>query len=65
LYRNKKETAQKEKQYTKQYKNTEYTKQKTKLQNKNKHKKNITSIQGDSGGICNTLGNDSMYDSKP
>ena len=26
LYKNRKETAQKEKQYTKQYKNTEYTK---------------------------------------
>ena len=24
----------------------------------------IISIQGDSGGICNTLGNDSMCDSK-
>jgi hypothetical protein len=40
LDENRKETEQKEKQYTKQHKNIEYTKQKTKIQNK-KHKKNI------------------------
>ena len=34
LYNNRKETEQKEKQYTKQYKNTEYTKKKTKVQEK-------------------------------
>jgi len=40
LYKNRKQTARKEKQYTKQYKNNtkniEYTKYKTKIQNKNK-----------------------------
>jgi len=41
LYKNKKETAQKDKPYTEQYKITKYTKWKTKLQNK-KHKMNIT-----------------------
>jgi len=33
LYKNRKETGQNEKQYTKQYKSTEYTKYKTKIQN--------------------------------
>jgi len=33
LYKNRKETAQDEKQYTKQYKNTEYGKQTTKIEN--------------------------------
>jgi hypothetical protein len=33
LYKNRKETAQNEKQYTKQYKSTEYTKYETKIRN--------------------------------
>jgi len=37
----KKQLYKKEKQYTKQYKNTEYTKLKTNMQNKKKHTKNI------------------------
>jgi len=40
LYKNKREAAQKDKQYKEQYKITKYTKQKTELQNK-KRKKNI------------------------
>jgi len=40
LHKNLKETEQKEKQYTKQYKYTEYTKWKTKIQNKKKLTKN-------------------------
>jgi len=39
LYKNRKETAQREQKYTKQYKNTEYTKQK--YETNKKHKKNI------------------------
>jgi hypothetical protein len=41
LYKNWKETAQKEKQYTKQHKNVEYTKYKTKIQNKEQTKKYV------------------------
>jgi hypothetical protein len=39
LDENRKKTAQKEKQYTKQYNNTEYTKWKTKTQNKKQRKR--------------------------
>ena len=41
LYKNSKDTAQKEKQYTKQHKNTEYTKYKTNIQNKKTNIKRI------------------------
>jgi len=42
LYKNRKETAQNEKQYIKQYKTTEYIKEKNKhKQQENKRKKNI------------------------